>query len=108
MQCTRHLEMKTMIKNKYIESYLVVAKKLDFEIVIRDGHILDGTGNPWFKANIGITDGRISRISRSDLKQAEKTIDANGLIVCPGFINIHSHSDSGIHFQYVFSSSISL
>jgi len=71
-------------------------KKLDFEIVIRKGHILDGTGNPWFKADIGIAHGRIVKISPLRLKQAEKTIDADGLIVCPGFINIHSHSDSTI------------
>jgi N-acyl-D-amino-acid deacylase len=69
---------------------------LDFETVIRNGRILDGTGNPWFKADIGIEDGKITKLSPLPLKEAEKVIDAKGLVVCPGFINLHSHSDSTI------------
>lgn len=72
---------------------------MEYEIIITNGHILDGTGNPWFKADIGIAEGRITEISRTPLKNADKTIDASGLIVCPGFVNLHSHSDSGILFH---------
>ncbi|MCK4582954.1 amidohydrolase family protein [Candidatus Bathyarchaeota archaeon] len=64
-----------------------------FDIVIRDGHIIDGTGNPWFKADIGIKNGKIAKLSCVQLKQAERIINVKGLLVCPGFINIHSHSD---------------
>ncbi|MCR6668918.1 MAG: D-aminoacylase [archaeon YNP-WB-040] len=58
-----------------------------------NGIIVDGSGNPWFKANIAIEDGRISAISRHEYFNAERVIDASGLIVAPGFIDIHSHSD---------------
>jgi N-acyl-D-amino-acid deacylase len=70
------------------------AKKFDF--VIQNGFIIDGTGNPWFKADIGIQGGRIVRIGSIDGKQAKKIIDAQGLIVSPGFIDIHTHCDRGI------------
>lgn len=69
---------------------------MDFNIVIRHGHVIDGTGNPWFKADIGIKDGRIAKLSPVPLKQFDRVIDAKGLLVCPGFINLHSHSDSTI------------
>jgi N-acyl-D-amino-acid deacylase len=69
---------------------------MNFDVAIRNGQIIDGTGNPWFKADIGINDGRIAKISSLPLKQAQRTIDANGLLICPGFINLHSHSDATI------------
>jgi N-acyl-D-amino-acid deacylase len=64
-----------------------------YETAILNGIIVDGSGNPWFKANIAIEDGRISAISRHEHFNAERVIDASGLIVAPGFIDIHSHSD---------------
>ena len=64
-----------------------------YEIAILNGIIVDGSGNPWFKANIAIEDGRISAISCHEYFNAERVIDAGGLIVAPGFIDIHSHSD---------------
>jgi N-acyl-D-amino-acid deacylase len=70
------------------------AKK--FDLVIQNGFIIDGTGNPWFKADIGIQGGRIARIGSIDGKEAKKIIDAQGLIVSPGFIDIHTHCDRGI------------
>ena len=69
---------------------------MDFDIVIRSGHIIDGTGNAWFKSDIGIKDGKIAKLSPVPLRQADRVIDAKGLLVCPGFINLHSHSDSTI------------
>jgi len=72
-------------------------EELDFDIVIRNGRIIDGTGNPWFKADIGIKDGKIAKLSPVPLKRADEVIDAKGLVVCPGFINLHSHSDSTLH-----------
>lgn len=64
-----------------------------FDLLIKSGFVVDGTGNPWFKADIGISSGRIVEIkSRIDAK-ADRVIDAKGLIVSPGFIDIHTHSD---------------
>ncbi|MCS7366055.1 MAG: amidohydrolase family protein, partial [archaeon GB-1867-035] len=66
---------------------------LDYDLLIVNGRILDGTDNPWFRADVGIANGRIMSIG--DLKgiDAELIIDAEGLFVCPGFIDMHSHSD---------------
>ena len=73
--------------------------RLGFNIIVRNGRIIDGTGNPWFKADIGISEGKIAKVSPLPLKGAEAVIDARGLLICPGFINVHSHSDSTILSQ---------
>ncbi len=64
-----------------------------FDLVIRDGKIVDGTGNPWFAGDVGIRGDRIVAIGRDVKGTAEREIDAAGLVVAPGFIDIHSHSD---------------
>lgn len=69
---------------------------MDYDLVIKNGHIIDGTGNPWYKADIGIKDGLIAKLSSIPLKTSGTSIDAKKLVVCPGFINVHSHSDAGI------------
>jgi N-acyl-D-amino-acid deacylase len=65
----------------------------EYDVVILGGKIVDGTGNPWYNADVGIKDGRIARIGSLNRADAEKSIDASGLIVCPGFIDMHTHSD---------------
>jgi N-acyl-D-amino-acid deacylase len=67
---------------------------MDFDVVVEGGRVIDGAGNPWYKADLGVKDGRIARISPTPLKDAGRIVDAAGLIVCPGFVNLHSHSDS--------------
>jgi len=63
-------------------------------ILIQNGKIIDGTGNPWFKADLLIENGKIKKIApRINTNEAEEVIDASGLIVSPGFIDIHTHSD---------------
>lgn len=71
----------------------------DYDVLIRNGRIVDGTGNPWFYGDVAIRDGRIVAVSRvvSEPKKSGRAateIDASGLIVAPGFIDIHSHSDA--------------
>jgi len=63
-----------------------------YSIIIKGGKIVDGTGNPWFYGDIGIKNGKISKIGRLH-SEAEKVIDAEGCIISPGFIDMHSHSD---------------
>ena len=65
-----------------------------YDLAIKNGKLLDGTGNPWYYADIGVIGDTIKTIGRVD--DAEKTIDATGHIVAPGFIDIHSHSDTPI------------
>jgi N-acyl-D-amino-acid deacylase len=66
---------------------------MDFDIGIVNGKVIDGTGNPWFKADIGIKGKTIKKVGRVDRKDCGRVIDAKGRFVCPGFIDIHTHSD---------------
>jgi len=66
------------------------------DIVIKNGRIIDGTGNPWFKGEVGIEGDKIVEISRSVSSEAERIIDAKGKFVAPGFIDAHTHSDAAI------------
>jgi N-acyl-D-amino-acid deacylase len=68
----------------------------DFSILIKNGFILDGTGNPWFKGDIGIEGDRIAEIGNLARRRAGLTIDASTLMVTPGFIDIHTHCDRQI------------
>ena len=64
-----------------------------FDLLIKNGRLVDGTGNPWRWADVGIKGGRIVSIGRTLPQDADEVVDARGRIVCPGFIDMHSHSD---------------
>ncbi len=64
-----------------------------YALVIRNGHILDGTGSPWYAADIAIQDGHIVKIGRFATTAGQKTIDAHGLTVAPGFIDMLGQSE---------------
>ncbi|MBM3994967.1 MAG: D-aminoacylase [Planctomycetes bacterium] len=64
----------------------------EFDLVIRNGNIVDGTGNPWFHADVAITGNKIVALGRID-RNGKRVIDAKGLVVAPGFIDMHAHSD---------------
>jgi len=66
---------------------------LTFDLAIRNGFVIDGTGNPWFRADVGISGGKIAKVGRLNAVKTERVFDARGLVVSPGFIDIHSHSD---------------
>jgi N-acyl-D-amino-acid deacylase len=72
-----------------------MAQAAPFDVVIVNGRVLDGTGNPAFYADIGIRGGRIAAVGRLSGQPARRTIDARGKLVAPGFIDIHSHADDG-------------
>jgi N-acyl-D-aspartate/D-glutamate deacylase len=67
-----------------------------FDILIRNGRVVDGTGNPWYFADIGIRDGRVAAMGRLTDADADVVIDASGLYVAPGFIDVHSHAEGGL------------
>jgi len=64
-----------------------------YDLVIRNGRIVDGSGNPWFRADIGIKNGRIVSIGNIDPNGA-RAIDAANQIIAPGFIDVHTHVES--------------
>ena len=66
---------------------------MTYDIVIKKGLIVDGSGRPSFKADLAVKGGRIAKIDEAIDVKANKIINAEGLAVCPGFIDIHTHSD---------------
>jgi N-acyl-D-amino-acid deacylase len=64
-----------------------------YDLLIVNGHIYDGSGSPWFSGSIGIKDGKIADVGRLVNATARRTIDAAGMAVTPGFIDLHCHSD---------------
>src|SRR5579872_315999 len=69
------------------------AAQQNFDVIIRHGHIIDGTGSPWYRADVGISKGHIAAIGRLDAAAAATTIDASEMIVAPGFIDMLGQSE---------------
>ena len=64
-----------------------------YDVIIKNGRIIDGSGNPWVSGDVGIIGDRIAKIGRFDSSAAKRVIDANGLVVCPGFIDMLGQSE---------------
>jgi N-acyl-D-amino-acid deacylase len=64
-----------------------------YDVVIVNGQVIDGSGNPWFYADVAVKGGKIVKIGRVDPKSGKKVIDAKGMAVSPGFIDLHTHTD---------------
>ena len=71
---------------------------LDADILIKNGHVIDGTGGPWMQADVAIKGDRIVYVGRAPVT-AKRVIDATGQVVTPGFIDMHSHSEFGLSFD---------
>ena len=67
-----------------------------YDVVIRNGHILDGTGNPWYAGDIAIRGDRIAAIGMLLDAKAKRVIDASGLVVSPGFIDMLGQSEDSL------------
>ena len=70
-----------------------------FDTIIKNGTVIDGTRVPRYRADIGIKNGKIAQIGRLNSSDAKKVVDANGLIVAPGFIDLHTHYDAQLHWD---------
>ena len=67
-----------------------------YDTIVRNGHIIDGTGSPWYAADVAIKDGRIAAIGQFAPGQATNVIDAHGMVVAPGFIDMLGQSETSI------------
>jgi len=106
LKSEKNLEISNMIQAHRIVLYfgfaflamvcvsLSTAAETKLEIVIKGGKIVDGTGAPWFFADVGIQDGKIVRIGSIPDDDAESVIDAQGLVVAPGFIDMMGQTAS--------------
>src|SRR3989338_10917992 len=64
-----------------------------YDIVIHGSRLIDGTWNPWFYGDVAVKDGKIAAIGKINPASGGRTIPAKGLVVAPGFIDMHTHSD---------------
>src|SRR2546421_7633986 len=85
-----------MVSLNDVKGTPAVLHGMAFDVVIRGGRVLDGTGSPGRVADIGIRGGKIARVGRLGRAKSDRAIDASGTYVAPGFIDIHTHSDIGI------------
>ena len=67
-----------------------------FDTIIRGGLVIDGTGAPGFRADVGILDGKIAAVGDLTGREARQAVNADGLTVTPGFIDIHRHADAAV------------
>ncbi len=80
-----------MVRILFFVCLASIAHAQTYDLVIKNGKIIDGTGNQWFYGDVGVKDGRIIRIGKISASEAAKAIDAGGMIVAPGFIDVHTH-----------------
>ena len=92
MTTTRFLSIALFL----IASTLGHASDAAFDIVITNGHIVDGTGSPWYSGDVGIRDGRIAAIGSLSAAPRKRTIDAAGRVVATGFIDMLGQSETTI------------
>jgi len=71
----------------------------EFDLVVKNGMIVDGSRAPRFRGDIGVKNGRVARIGRIEPHQGAKAIDAGGLVVAPGFIDLHTHYDAQLFWD---------
>src|SRR6266702_2550375 len=71
----------------------------EFDVVIQGGTIVDGTRTPRYTGDLGIKNGKIAKIGKLGSSDAKKTLDAHGLVVAPGFIDLHTHYDAQINWD---------
>ncbi|MBI4541166.1 MAG: amidohydrolase family protein [Gemmatimonadetes bacterium] len=80
-----------LLSGAIFASHLAAQERQSLDLLITGGHLLDGTGNPWIYADVGIRGGKIVAVGRLTGSQATRVIDARGKVVTPGFIDLHSH-----------------
>src|SRR3954469_4648237 len=93
----------TLLRSKVLFVILILscaicasAQTSGFDLVITNGHIIDGTGSPWYSGDIGVRDGKIAAVGNLSSSTRKRTIDASGKVVAPGFIDMLGQSERTI------------
>ena len=71
----------------------------EFDLVLRGGHVVDGTGIPRYTADVAIRGNRIAEIGRVDAARGRRSLDVDGLVVAPGHVDLHTHYDAQIQWD---------
>src|SRR5271155_5349081 len=90
------LKPAIMIALFFTATSLLPAQTPTFDLIITNGHIIDGTGSPWYSGDIGIRDGKIAAIGNLTAAPRKRTVDAAGKVVAPGFIDMLGQSELSI------------
>ena len=77
---------------------------MSYDLIIRNGTVIDGSGQPGFRADVGVSGSKIAAIGAIS-ERGTREIDATGLMVCPGFVDIHTHYDAQICWDPILGSS---
>ena len=93
MQARRFLILLSLV---LLAAPLAGQEQERFDLLIRGGRVVDGSGNPWVRADVAIRGDRITRIGHLPETTADRIVDAEGLVVAPGFIDPHTHAVRGI------------
>src|SRR5947207_14799899 len=75
---------------------LLPAQEPAYDLIIRNGRVIDGSGNPWYRADLAVRGDTIARIALSMTAPATRSINAGGPIVAPGLIDIHKHAPAAL------------
>src|SRR5262245_60662476 len=74
----------------------LLASAADYDLLIRNARVIDGTGNGWYRASVAVKDGRIAAIGALPDATAPRTIDAQNRVLAPGFIDAHTHVEGNL------------
>src|SRR5258705_11624435 len=74
----------------------LVLTAADYDLIIRNARVVDGTGNPWYRGDVGVAGGRIVAVGDLSRAHAARTLDAKERIVAPGFIDVHTHVEDSV------------
>ena len=85
-----------MLRFLTVFAAVVCLHAADYDLLIRNARVVDGSGNPWFRADVGVRDGRIVDIGRLADRSGYRVIDAAGRVLTPGFIDVHTHVEGAV------------